>query len=315
MAGYLGSHRSARTRRARFRSFFRRGGATPYLFILPFGIALLVFFLCPIGYALYESLFRLKRSGLGLSAPSITFNGLGNYADALTDSTFYQSIGRMLLLGVVQIPIMLFFALVLALLLDSAMVRFREFFRLAPFVPYAIPGIVAALLWGFLYDPQISPIVKGLHALGLGAPDFLGAGTVMWSIANILTWESTGYNMLILFAALQAIPSELFDAGYLDGCGNIGIAYYIKIPFIAPALVLTCVFSIIGALQLFNEPQVLTQISNNISSAYTPNIYAYTTAFSDQNYEYAAALAVVLAVVSFVCSFGFLRLVHRYAGV
>lgn len=83
----------------------------------------------------------------------------------------------------------------------------------------------------------------------------------------------------------------------------------------APALVLTAIFSIIGTLQLFTEPQVLTAISNNISSSYTPNLYAYNTAFGNNNYYYTAALAVVLALVTFVFSFGFLRLTQRQAGV
>jgi multiple sugar transport system permease protein len=210
---------------------------------------------------------------------------------------------------------MLGLALLLALLLDSTVVRFKSFFRIAFFIPYAIPGIIGALLWGFLYDPQLSPIVNGASALGLGQPDFLGAGTILWSIANIATWTWTGYNMLIIFAALQAIPDEIYESARLDGCSGVRIAWHIKIPLVAPALVLTCVFSIIGTLQLFNEPEVLTAISNNITSAYTPNVYAYYTAFSNNNYYYAAAIAVVLALVTFVLSFGFLRITQRQAGV
>jgi multiple sugar transport system permease protein len=193
--------------------------------------------------------------------------------------------------------------------------RFKGFFRLAFFVPYAIPGIIAAVLWGYLYDPSLSPIVKGLSSLGLGTPDLLGAGTVLWSIANIATWAWTGYNMLIIFAALQAIPTEIYESARLDGCSGWGIAWRIKIPLVAPALVLTCIFSIIGTLQLFNEPQVLRPISNNISSSYTPNLYAYYTAFGNNNYYYAATIAVVLALVTFILSFGFLRVTQRQSGV
>jgi multiple sugar transport system permease protein len=295
--------------------FLRRRTWTPYLFIFPFGILFLLFFIVPIIYAIYQSLFRSQRNGLGLGAPTVSFNGLSNYADVLHDPSFYSSVGRVLLYGIVQVPIMLGLALLLALLLDSTVVRFKSFFRIAFFVPYAIPGIIGALLWGFLYDPQLSPIVGTASALGLGQPDFLSVGTVLWSIANIATWTWTGYNMLIIFAALQAIPSEIYESARLDGCSGVGIAWYIKIPMVAPALVLTCVFSIIGTLQLFNEPTVLKAISNNITSAYTPNIYAYYTAFGNNNYYYAAAIAVVLALVTFVFSFGFLRVTQRQAGV
>ncbi len=293
----------------------RRRTLTPYLFILPFGILFLLFFLVPIFYAIYQSLFRAQRSGLGLGAPTISFNGLGNYNDVFHDPNFYSSIGRVLLYGIVQVPVMLILALVLALLLDSTVVRFKAFFRIAFFVPYAVPGIIAALLWGFFYDPQLSPIVKGVQALSVPPPDFLGPGTVLWSIANIATWTWTGYNMLIIFAALQAIPTEIYESARLDGCSGFSIAWNIKIPLVAPALVLTCVFSIIGTLQLFAEPQVLTAISNNISSSYTPVLYAYNTAFGNNNYYYAAAMSVVLALVTFVFSFGFLRVTQRQAGV
>jgi multiple sugar transport system permease protein len=221
----------------------------------------------------------------------------------------------MLLYGVVQVPVMLILALVLALLLDSAVVRFKAFFRLAFFVPYAVPGIIAALLWGYLYDPQLSPIVQGFQALHLPAPDFLGFYTILWSIANISTWTWTGYNMLIIFAAMQAIPSDIYESARIDGCSGLRIAWYIKIPLVAPALVLTCIFSIIGTLQLFAEPQVLYTISNNISTAFTPVLYAYNIAFSYNNYYYAAALSVVLALVTFVFSFGVLRVTQRQSGV
>src|SRR6266581_2929706 len=206
-------------------------------------------------------------------------------------------------------------ALVLALLLDSAVVRLKAFFRVAFFVPFAIPGIIAALLWAFFYQPVFSPIVKGFQALGLPAPDFLGPGTVLWSIANIATWTYAGYNMLIIFAALQAIPSEIYESARVDGCTGWRVAWSIKIPLVAPALILTCIFSIVGTLQLFAEPQVLSAISNNVSTSYTPVFYAYTTAFANNNYYYAAALSVVLAVITCIFSFSVLRVTQKQAGV
>lgn len=293
----------------------RSGGAAPYLFILPFGILFVIFFLIPIGYAFYQSLFSLQRSGLGLEAAQNVFSGFSNYQYVFKDSKFLDGILRMLLFGIVQIPVMLGLALFLALLLDSTVAHLKAFFRLAFFVPYAIPGIVGALLWSFLYVPQFSPIVRGIAALHLGSPDFLGPNTILWSIANIVTWEFVGYNMLIIFAALQAIPSDIYEAARIDGCAGWKVARYIKIPMVAPTLVLTGILSIIGTLQLFNEPAVLQSISNNISSSYTPNLYAYYIAFSENNFNYTAALAVVLALVTFVFSFGFLRLMRRYSGV
>jgi multiple sugar transport system permease protein len=287
----------------------------PYMFLLPFGVLFILFYILPIIYAIYQSLFQSQRSGLGLGAATTSFNGLGNYGDVVRDPNFYSSIGRVLLYGIVQIPVMLVIALLLALLLDSAVVHLKAFFRVAFFVPFAIPGIIAALVWAFFYQPVFSPIDKGLQALGLPGPDFLGPGTVLWSIANVTIWTYAGYNMLIIFAALQAIPTEIYEAARVDGCTGWREAWNIKIPLVAPALVLTSIFSIIGTLQLFAEPQVLSAISNNISTSYTPVFYAYTTAFSNNNYYYAAALSVVLAIITCIFSFSVLRVTQRQAGV
>jgi multiple sugar transport system permease protein len=141
--------------------------------------------------------------------------------------------------------------------------------------------------------------------------NFLGTNSTLWSIANIVTWEYTGYNMLIIYAALQAIPGDLYEAARLDGASEWKVAIRIKLPMVASALVLTGIFSIIGTLQLFSEPQVLHVVTSNISSSYTPNLLAYTQAFVANNPNYASAIAVVLAIGTFILSFGFLKLVQR----
>jgi multiple sugar transport system permease protein len=141
--------------------------------------------------------------------------------------------------------------------------------------------------------------------------DFLGAGSVLWSIANIVTWTYTGYNMLIIVAQLKAIPGEIYEAARIDGASPFRVATSIQIPLIAPALVLTTIFSIIGTLQLFAEPQILQTIAPAIDSQYTPNLSAYTTAFAYNDYNVAAAQAVLIALVAFILSFVFLRLSNR----
>ena len=292
----------------------RRGvGWAPAMFLGPFGVLFALFFLLPIGYAVYQSLFKVHVSGLGLGPGSTTtvFAGLSNYGQVFSDSSFLRGVGRVLLFGVVQIPVMLAFAAILALLVDSAAVHFRRFFRLVYFLPYGIPGVIAAILWSFLYLPGLSPIVATLQHTGFGTVNFLGTNTTLWSIANIVTWEYTGYNMLIIYAALQAIPADLYEAARLDGASEWKVATRIKLPMVTGALVLTAIFSIIGTLQLFSEPQVLRAITSNISTSYTPNLLAYTQAFTENNPNYAAAIAVVLAVGTFILSFGFLKLVQR----
>jgi len=286
-----------------------RPGRTAAGFLLPFALLFVCLYLAPICYSVYQSLFTMHRSGLGLSAPTQVFGGLANYTRALGDAAFRSSLLRVLLIGVVQVPLMLGLALGLALLLDARTTLFKRFFRLAFFLPYALPGVIGAIMWAFLYAPGLSPISSALAHLGLHV-DFVSGGMLAPSIGNMITWGWTGYNMLIIYSALQAVPGELSEAAVMDGCGPWRIAWHIKIPAVRSALVLTTVFSIIGTAQLYNEPAVLQNIAPTLSSSYTP-IFAAYNAVNDNDFGRAAADSVILAVLTFALSFGLLRLVQR----
>ncbi|WP_104820523.1 carbohydrate ABC transporter permease [Kitasatospora sp. MMS16-BH015] len=287
----------------------QRRARTAAAFLLPFAVLFALCYLAPIGWTVYQSLFKPHRDGLGLTPPTQTFAGLANYADALHDADFRGSLLRVLLIGVVQVPLMLGLALLLALLLDARSTLFKRFFRLAFFLPYALPGVVGALMWSYLVAPGLSPITAAAHTLGLHL-DLTSDAMLAPTVGNMLTWAWTGYNMLIIHSALQAIPPELAEAARMDGCSAWRIAWHVKVPIVRPALVLTTVFSIIGTAQLYNEPAVLQHVAPNLSSSYTP-IFAAYHAVDDNNFGYAATESVILALLAFVLSFGFLRLVQR----
>lgn len=291
--------------RRRRRGASRHTTRAAWLFLAPFGVLFLIFYVVPIGYAIGKSFYKVERASV-FAKPVEVFAGLDNYTLVLSNDDFRASVVRILLFGVVQVPVMLVVALLLALLLDSAVVRGKRFFRLAYFLPYGVPGVIAAIMWGFLYTPSLSPINDVVDV------NLLSGGLILWSIANIVTWTYTGYNMLIIYSALQAIPDEVYEAARLDGASGLAIALRIKVPIVRPALVLTAVFSIIGTLQLFTEPAVMRQISTVISSTYTPTLAAYSQV-SAQNYGFGAAMSVVLAVATFVLSFTFLKVTQRGA--
>ena len=287
-----------------------RTGWAPALFLVPFLIPFILFYVLPILYAFWRSLHKVTRSGGIFGTPQEQFAGLSQFSTVFHDADFRTSVLRVLVFGIVQIPVMLVIALVLALLLDSTLARFKRFFRISFFLPYAIPGVIAALVWGLIYSPNLSPVVSLLNKVSL-QPQFLSTQFVLWSIANVVTWTYAGYNMLIIYSALQAIPQEIYEAARLDGAGNWAIATRIKIPSILPAIILTAVFSIIGTLQLFTEPIVFSKIATTITSTYTPNMVVLNA--SQNNYDYAAALSVTLALATFVLSFGFLKATQRRA--
>ncbi|MFC7879920.1 carbohydrate ABC transporter permease [Isoptericola sp. NPDC057391] len=287
-------------------------GRAPWILVGPFLLLFLLTFVLPIIVAIGQSFTTVTRAGLfGEQGVTTGFAWFENYRIALEDGNFVASIWRMLLFGVVQVPVMIVAATVLALLLESASARWPGFFRATYFMPYGIPGVIATILWSFLYVPGLSPIIDLTETLFGFTPDFLGAGTVLWSIANIVTWTYAGYNMLIIVAQLKAIPPEMYEAARVDGAGPWRTAWSIQLPLIRPALVLTTVFSIIGTLQLFAEPQLLMTVSPAIDSQYTPNLSAYTTAFAYNDYNVAAAQSVLIALVAFALSFLFLRLTNR----
>lgn len=273
-------------------------------FVTPFALLFTLFYLLPIGYAIRQSLLVVEREGT-FGEPTQVFGGLSQYTQVFNDNDFISSVGRMFLFGVVQVPVMLGLALLFALLLDSSLLRGKRFFRLAFFVPYAVPGVIAAIMWGNLFSPNLSPFKDVTSSV-----DFLSSDLVLWSIANVVTWVFVGYNMLIIYSALLAIPPETYEAARMDGAGQLRMAWSIKIPLIRPALVLTAVFSIIGTLQLLAEPQVFQSFSSAVTSTFTPNMTVYATA-SVPNSNLAAAMSVVLALITFVLSFSFLKFTQR----
>ncbi|KOG32676.1 carbohydrate ABC transporter permease [Streptomyces resistomycificus] len=282
-------------------------------FTVPFQLGFVFLYLIPIGYAVYQSLFKVQQSGLGLGGSTEEFAGLDNYRQGLTDSAFMGSVLRVVLFACVQIPVMLVISLVLALLLDAVTSRVASRFRILLLVPYMIPGVVAALVWINLYSPDVGPLTPMGEVLGFDWNFF--APSMVWpAIGNLLTWHGIGYNMVIIYSALQGVPRELFEAARLDGASERRIALSIKIPYVRGALVLTGMLSVIQMLQIFNEPALFRNVTpQTVSDSFTPIMIIYNQAFNAGNYHYAAALSVLLALILGVASFLFYRLTSKEA--
>jgi len=292
------------TARGRF-SLAKPGTAGP-IFVAPFLLLFLLLFLTPLGYAAYLSLFQHRLVG------GTTFVGLKNYVTAIGDPLLRHGVAHVALFFVIQVPVMLVLAVLFALALDSGLLRLAKVIRLGIFLPYAVPSVVATLMWGYLYGPSFGPFAQIGRNLHVTVPNFLDSSWMLASLSNIVTWEFTGYNMIILYAALQTIPRELYEAAAVDGAGAWRIARSIKLPALRPALTLTLLFSVIGSFQLFNEPALLQQLAPNvIDSAYTANLYAYSLAFTGQQVNYAAAVSFLLGLIIVIISYVVLFLANR----
>lgn len=278
-----------------------------WLLLTPFVVLYFFTYALPLLYALMESFFRERRSGLGIGGGERTFVAFSNYVEAIQMPEFREGVGRVLLLGIVQVPVMLGLALLLALAIDALSDKYAGFARFAAFLPYAVPGVIAAILWAFLYLGGTSPFVALFNSMHIDV-DFFSPKVVLWSMANIITWTWTGYNMIIIYSSLKSIPTELYEAAALDGASPVQIAWRIKIPLVTPALFLTGVFSIIGTVQLYSEPMILRPFSKAITASYTPNMAVQNVAFALNDYGLAAAMAVILALGTALLTFIFTKL-------
>ncbi|MCL3863067.1 carbohydrate ABC transporter permease [Actinotalea sp. K2] len=281
-----------------------------YLFIGPFALIFVTFLIAPLVYAFWMSLHTKTL------ATGERFSGLENYAKAFTDPIFLSGLRRVGAFVLVMVPIQITIALIAALVLDTLATRLAKMSRLMIFIPYAIPGMIGALMWGFLYSPRFGPASDIFGLFGATAPNFLSQSLIFGSLVNIVTWQWSGYYMIIIFAALRGIDTSIYEAARIDGANGLQVALRIKVPMISSAMVMVVIFSLIGTLQFFTEPQVLRGVAQGaIPVAYTPNMYAFSLAFAYSQFNYASTIAFALGVVVFIGSYIFLFLTRKQSGL
>jgi multiple sugar transport system permease protein len=266
-----------------------------WLFIFPFLVVFAAFLVAPLLYAGYLSLYT---KGL---ATGTTFAGIDNYTRAFTDPSFTKGLWLVVRFSLVVIPLQMAVALLAALVLDEVTGRLARFSRLVIFLPYAIPAVLGALMWGFLYSPSFGPIQQIASAFDVQAPFLLSQGNIFYGLLNVVTWQWSGYYMIIIYAALRNIDPGVYEAARIDGASSRQVALRIKVPLVSSALVLIAVFALIGTLQFFTEPEILGPIANgSVTPDFTPNIYAYNLAFTYAQFNYASAISFSLGFVVFV---------------
>lgn len=267
-----------------------RSRPAPYLFVLPALVLFAVFKLYPIASSFVLSLHRTVGG-------AETFVGAGNYTRLLHDPLLRTALGNTAVILAVQVPVMLALATALAVALNSRLLHGRSLLRLGFFLP-VVTGLVA-------YGIVFSVLLNKDYGLANWLLARVGAGPVPWltdplwakvSLGLALTWHYTGYNAVILLARLQSVPAELYDAAAVDGAGAWKTFVHVTLPGLRPALLLTSLLSVIGTLQLFDEPYVLTGGGPD-NATLTIGVYLYQNAFKYFDFGYASAIAYALAVL------------------
>ena len=293
----------SRLRRIRFRSQSFQESLVAWIFLLPSLIGLLAFSVLPTvrGIALsFTNSDLLTRQD---------FIGLENYANLIVDKQFWQSLGITLEYVLLNIPFQTLLALVLAVMLTR--LTKSIFVRGMVLVPYVLPMIIATMVWMTILDYSFGPMDYFLHLLGLTKLAFLNRDLAIPSLAWINTWRHVGYVTLLLFAGLQAIPKDVYEAAAIDGANELQLFFSVTLPLLRPVLAYVLVTSSVGAFQVWDSVAVFAVPTGGPGSA-TRVIFWYITklAFANFNLGYAAAVAVGLFIICLVLAIGQMRLMR-----
>ena len=274
-------------------SLEKRHNLTGWAFLLPASILIFVFCFYPMSQAILLS-FR-KTGGV--------FNGVANYARIFKDKTFQQCLFNTFFYFVIQVPIMLVLALMLAQLLNNPKIKGKGIFRTLIFLPCATSLVSYSMIFKSLFAPD-GVVNRVLMAIGLSSVDwFQSTWPARWVIVIALIWRWTGYNMVFYLAGLQNIDYSVYEAIYIDGATPFQQFMKITIPLLKPTILMTAIMSTSGTLQLFDESVNLTK-GGPANSTITMSHYIYNTCFINvPNFGYAAAMSFIIFIMVAVLAF------------
>ncbi len=280
----------------------------PWAFAGPAAVLFVVFFAYPLGASLFQS-FTAERDG------ATVWVGLAQYRRMASDPAFLESLFNVGLILLVQVPLMLVLALLLAGLLNQSWLRFRGAWRAVYFLPAVTTLVAYAVVFQVLLKTDGGLANRFLSVFGLGPVDWLNdPAWARISLIASLTWRWAGYNAVILLAGLQAIGKEQYEAAALDGASAFATYRRIIVPQLRPVILFCAVTSTTGTLQLFDENYVLTRGGPD-NATLSPVVYLYRTGFEQLDFGYAAAIAwavvLLIAVLSLAQYFLFGRQERR----
>ena len=276
------------------------------LFVAPFFLLFVVFSVFPIGFSSWLSF----QDWNGVPGREV-FVGFENFTFALRDNLFWESMFNVFLIFVLHMPIMLFTALVLAVLLNDNFLRLQGLWRALIFLPHLTSMVAAGFTFRLILEKDSGFANAALNLLGIADVPWLD--DVWWariSVALLLLWAWMGYEMVIFLSALQNIPGELNEAAMMDGANRIQIFWHITVPLLKPVIVFCFTVSLIGTFALFTEPTILTG-GGPIHATATPTMEIFGNAFSNLKYGYAAALSYIYFLIVVVATLVQLRFTQR----
>ncbi|MBF7149305.1 MULTISPECIES: carbohydrate ABC transporter permease [Bacillus cereus group] len=269
--------------------------AFPYFFIAPAVLLFAIFTVFPV---ISSFILSFQQSVDG----EYVFSGLSNYMRLLGDEIFLKALKNTFLILIIQVPIMILLALILANALNNQMLKLKGFFRTSFFMPAVTSLVAYAVVFSIMLQDD-GVFNNFLSLIGIDAIPWLSHP--FWAKVSIIlamTWRWTGYNMVIFLAALQNVSEEIYEAASLDGAGKWQKFFYITVPQLKPVILFSMILSTIGTLQLFDEPLNLTK-GGPADSTMTLGLYIYQNGFQYFDFGYASAIAYVVVILVAILSF------------
>lgn len=269
---------------------------TAYFFLAPFLVIFALFWMWPIAESFRMSMLN-TRGADWTWAPQMTWGRL------LVDPAFRNALGNTLLFMAVQVPVMLMLATGLAVLLNSPLLKARGLMRFAFFAPVVVSEVAYSMVFRMIFNPDFGAVNKAFATLGLPEIEWFSNPTAAMIVIMVaVTWRWAGYNAIIILAGLQSIPNDLYEAAALDRVSKWQQFLYITVPLLKPVLIFALVLSIIGSLQLFVEPFLITNRGGPGGATETLGLFIYRQGFAVFNFGYASAVAYTLAGMAVVLS-------------
>ncbi|MDR1852782.1 MAG: sugar ABC transporter permease [Propionibacteriaceae bacterium] len=272
------------------------------LFILPAAIGFLVFFIYPAIKGFYYSFTDFELLG------DANWVGLENYQTMLSDELFWNALWVTLEYVVINIGVQTLVALLLAVLMQRLTTSLLV--RGVLLLPYLIANVVVALVWYWMCNQLIGIINIGLEAIGVEPQAFFGSPVLsIPTIALVNVWRYVGYTALLIFAGLQTIPPQLYEAAAIDGAGEVKAFFKITLPLLRPVLAMVLVVTITGSFQIFDTVAVTTA-GGPVNATRVIYYYIYDLAFNRYHFGYASTLTVALFLILALVSFFQLKLMR-----
>lgn len=274
----------------------RKRTGTAYGFLAPYLLVFAAFWVWPILQSFYLSFLSTRR-------PPWQFNPAMTWGRLWQDPAFLNAFKNTMLILVIQVPVMIALATVLAVLLNSTLLRARGIMRFAFFAPVVVGEVAYAAVFRLIFSENLGVVNKIITAVGLPAIEWFSNPTAAMAVIILaVTWRWAGYNAIIILSGLQSIPDDLYEAATLDRVTPVQQFFRITLPLLKPVILFCVVLSVIGTMQLFAEPYLITNRGGPGGATETLGMFLYRQAFTSLNFGYASAVAYTIAMLAVAIS-------------